>query len=86
MDLNLDINIITGEQIREILDTDGIIIIPGVLNQTECNTMFDGMWNFFEHISQEWYNPISRLNQSTWDQFEYLKPTNSITLFFVFST
>ncbi len=64
--------------LKQKLDTDGIVIIPQVLNAEECNSMYQGMWDMFEHVSSEWTNPIIRSNPSTWKNFKYLKPNNNM--------
>jgi hypothetical protein len=75
MELNI---VVEQQQIRDRLEQEGLMIIPGVLDQTECDAMFNGMWDFFEHITQGWDIPISRLDATTWDQFDVLRPTNSM--------
>ena len=44
------------------------MIIPSILDEIECNQMIDGLWNYFEHISQKWTVPINRTNQSIWKE------------------
>jgi len=64
--------------LRQTLETDGVIIIPGVLNSEECDTMYKGMWEMFEHVSSDWKEPICRFDPSTWKNFKYLKPNNNM--------
>lgn len=78
MNMDMDINTITGQQVRHILEQDGLIIIPGVLDKLECELMFSGMWDFFEHITQQWDSPILRSDSSTWNQFDNLIPSNAM--------
>ncbi len=65
-------------KLREILEKDGLVIIPGVLNSNECDAMYKGMWDMFEHVSSDWDNPILRSDSSTWENFKYLKPNNNM--------
>jgi len=64
--------------IREVLERDGVVIIPGVLKPEECEAMYTGMWDMFEHVSSRWNEPISRSEPSTWKNFKYLMPNNNM--------
>jgi hypothetical protein len=64
--------------IKETLKKEGIVIIPNVLDKKECEAMFNGMWDFFEHITSEWVFPIYRDNPDTWHLFKELEPTNAM--------
>jgi len=63
---------------KQILEQDGIVVIPGILDQDECDAMYNGMWDCFEHLSQEWEIPISRSDKLTWKEFRHFKPNNSM--------
>jgi hypothetical protein len=65
-----------GHMIREY----GIAIIPNVLNDTECNNMVSGIWDFLEHITEEWEVPLNRENRETWREFYKLYPLHSMLL------
>ena len=39
----------------------GVAIIPNVLTDEECQTMVDGIWGHFEHITQNWETPIKKM-------------------------
>lgn len=69
---------ITDPDFKKALETDGIVVIPGVLSPEECDRMFNGMWDCFEHLSSEWDIPILRTDQSTWKEFRHFKPNNSM--------
>jgi hypothetical protein len=62
--------------IKQTLTQDGIVIIPNLLDELECKNMYNGMWDCFEHLTQEWEIPIERSNPSTWKEFKHLKPNN----------
>lgn len=66
------------QQIRQVLEKDGIIIIPGVLNSEECESMYKGMWDMFEHVTSEWDTPVLRSDPSTWKNLKYLQPNNGM--------
>jgi hypothetical protein len=42
----------TKEQLMFTLNKYIVAIIPSVLNDNECTNMLNGMWDYFEHISQ----------------------------------
>ena len=65
------------ETLRETLDLYGVAIIPSVLTNKECNDMSSGMWDFFEHITQNWTIPIDRNRTSTWREIYKLSPLHS---------
>ena len=70
----------TPEKVRETLDTYGVAIIPNILNETESDAILSGMWDFLEHITQNWTQPINRLNPDTWTQFYKLLPIHSMLI------
>jgi hypothetical protein len=65
-------------QIKQVLERDGIIIIPGVLSSDECDLMYTGMWDMFEKATSEWDEPVLRSDPSTWVNLEDLYPNNSM--------
>ena len=70
----------TTDSVKETLEKFGIAIIPNLLNDTECQQMNDGIWNFFEHISQNWKNefsPIKRKDKKSWKNIFHLNPIHS---------
>ena len=68
----------TKEDLKTTLDTYGVAIIPSVLNSQECKRMTDGMWNYFEHITQEWDRPITRHDKGSWRGIYKLYPKHSM--------
>ena len=70
--------ITTPENLRKTIDTFGVAIIPNVLNDEECDNMVSGIWEFFEHITQNWDIPIQRNNKDTWREFSKLYPKHSM--------
>lgn len=68
----------THETVNQTLDKYGVAIIPDVLTQEQCDKMVSEIWNFFEHITQEWETPISRDDNKTWREFFKLYPSHSM--------
>ena len=54
------------ETLNDTIKLYGVAIIPNVLNEQECESIVNGIWNFLEHITQEWETPINRNNKNTW--------------------
>ncbi len=72
--------ITTKDNLRKTIDTYGVAIIPNVLNDQECKDMYDGIWNFLEHITQAWPIPIKRTDNSSWREFYKLYPLHSMLI------
>lgn len=70
----------TIETVEKVLDEYGVAIITGLLNETETQSMRNEMWNFLEHISQNFSTPINRNNPQTWKAFKTLYPSHSMLL------
>lgn len=69
----------TPENLKDTIYKYGVAIIPSVLNDDECTSMQNEMWNYLEHITQNWSIPIDRNNDKTWK--EIIKLTNHSLLF-----
>lgn len=63
--------------LKQTLEQYGVAIIPNVINEEECEEMRDGIWSFFEHISQRWSKPIDRNDVKTWRGIYELYPLHS---------
>jgi hypothetical protein len=69
-------------QLKSMLDTNGVAIVPGVLSEQECFQLESGMWDFFEHITSDWSStdqdselkPVNRNKPETWRQLFELQP------------
>lgn len=70
----------TKETLRETLDKYGVAIIPNILNDEETEKMVSGIWDFFEHITQEWKKPINRNDKSSWKGIHNLYPMHSMLI------
>ena len=67
----------TKEGLREMLDTYGVAIIPCVLDEEECEKMLNGIWAYFECLTQTWETPITK-DPATWREFGKLFPLHSM--------
>lgn len=70
----------TPETVKQKLTKYGVAIIPNLLNKDECEMMQTGMWNYLEHVSQNWETPLDRDNNKTWREFSNLYPKHSMLL------
>lgn len=66
------------EGLRETINKYGVAIIPCVLNTEECNKIVNGLWDYFEHISESWDKPINRNDETTWREIYTLFPLHSM--------
>ena len=70
----------TNEEVKETLSKYGVAIVPNILNDEECSNMFNGMWDYFEHITQDWDIPMNRNNNTSWKQLYKLYPLHSMLI------
>jgi len=70
--------ITTKELLKVTIDKYGVAIIPKVLNEHECNNIVSGLWDYFEHITQNWETPINRNDNKTWREIYKLFPLHSM--------
>ena len=47
-----------------------LAIIPNVFTEQECNDLLDKMWSFFEHITQNFEQPMDRNNPDSFKQLQ----------------
>lgn len=67
--------------IEATLDNYGVAIIPSILNIEESEQMINDMWDYLEHITQKWDNPIDRKDKDTWKQIYELNHESLIFQF-----
>ena len=72
--------IATKDDVKIILDTYGVAIIPNILNEEECQKMNDGMWNTLETLTELWETPIKKDNPESWREMKYLYPKHSMLI------
>ena len=70
----------TIDTLKETLQKYGVAVIPSVLNDDECNAMFCGMWDLFEHITSSWDAPINRNDKKSWAGIYNLYPLHSMLI------
>ena len=70
----------TKETLRQTIELFGVAIIPNVLDETECDSMVNQIWDFFETISKTWTIPIDRKNKDSWVGFYKLYPMHSMLI------
>ena len=68
------------ENLKSTIQKYGVAIIPSVLDNEECENLVNGIWDFLEHITQNWDKPINRLDNSSWKSFYDLYPLHSMLL------
>ena len=66
------------DRLKSTLEKYGVAVIPGVLDDDECKSMVSGMWDYFEHITQDWTVPISRDNHLSYKEIFKLYPSHSM--------
>ena len=72
--------ICTKESLQHTIELYGVAIIPGVLDDNECEAMVSGIWGFFENITKDWAIPLNRSNKDTWREFYKLYPMHSMLI------
>lgn len=65
-------------KLRETLERHGVAYIPSVLTAEECAAMEDGMWSFFERLTQGWETPLRRDAPDTWPGYFKLFPMHAM--------
>ena len=70
----------TPEGIKETVEKYGVAIVPSVLVEGEISLMRDGMWDYLEHVTQNFEKPISRNDSKTWIEYLKLYPKHSMLL------
>src|SRR5437764_5962550 len=65
------------ETLKETLSQYGVAIVPEVLDKKECENMFNGMWDYLEHATQNFYLPMKREGSSTWKEMRHLWPLHN---------
>ena len=70
----------TSDGVKDMIDKYGVAIVPGVLNYDELSDMRNGMWDYLEHITQNFDIPIKRDKSNTWVEYLKLFPKHSMLL------
>lgn len=69
----------TMEQMQLDLAEIGYAIVPGILNDTDCNGLVDGFWNFWKKLSANHPSgPIKREDETTWKNILEYNPRHGM--------
>ena len=68
----------TAETCKQTLSEFGVAVVPSLLDEKECKSMVDGLWNYFEHITDDWDIPVSRTDEKTWRGLFQLFPKHGM--------
>ena len=69
-----------ANEIKDKLNQYGVAILENVLNKQEIDAMNKGMFNYLEHITQNFDVPITQDNEESWKQYSKLFPKHSMLL------
>lgn len=72
------------DSVKETIEKYGVAIIPSILNEEECEHLVNGLWDYFEGLTQNWEIPINRNKKESWREIYKLMPLHSM-LFQYFS-
>ena len=67
-------------EVRDKISKYGVAIVENVLNDNEIKKMNDGMFDYLEHITQNFEIPITRDNEDSWREYSKLYPKHSMLL------
>jgi hypothetical protein len=70
--------ITTKEGLRATIEEYGVAIIENILTEEECSSIVSGLWDYFEHITQNWEIPINRDNRASYKEIYKLYPLHSM--------
>lgn len=65
---------------KDTLNKYGVAIIPNILNNNEIKKFKTGIWDYLEHISQDFDIPIDRHDSKSWRQLRNLFPLHSMLI------
>lgn len=80
MDYEFDKYVTDKYNLRGMLEEYGVAIIPNILTSEECDKINDGVWNYFEYISENWkdsFSPIKRNHKNSWKNIYNLYPIHN---------
>ena len=70
----------TQEGLKDTLDSFGVAIIPGVLNEDECDAMNAGAFDYLETVTAKFDTPIRREEQDSWGELSKLWVKHSMLM------
>ena len=68
------------EGIKATIEKYGVAVVPSVLDEEELKGMRDGMWDYLEHVTQNFDKPIGRDDSKSWVEYLKLYPKHSMLL------
>lgn len=68
------------DNVLSVLDYYGVAIIPGILNEEECDKMNAGIWDTLEYSTSKYDTPIDRNKPETWREMQKLYPKHSMLM------
>ncbi len=66
------------KNIKDILNEYGVAIIPNILNEKECSNFESGMFDYLEHVMQNFDVPFDRNNPETFKEWYKLLPKHGM--------
>jgi hypothetical protein len=68
------------DNLTKTLDLYGVAILPGILNEKECEQMKQGMWDYLEFVTSNLPIPMKKSKPETWNTFRQLYPKHSMLI------
>ena len=68
----------TPANLKATIQKFGVAILPSIIDSHTCENMLNGLWNYFEHITQAWETPISRKKKESWKEIYKFYPKHSM--------
>jgi hypothetical protein len=72
--------IVNDGDVMNKLEKFGVAVVPNILNDEECDIGYNGMWNYFEYISQNWDIPLKKENTESYREYWKLFPMHSMLI------
>ena len=69
-----------NNNLLDTLNKYGVAILPNILNEEECDTMKQGMWDYIENITSNLPIPMKKSKPATWTSYADLYPKHSMLL------
>ena len=68
----------TIHSLKDTIEKYGVAILPSVLDESECEQIVSGMWDYFETLRKTWPIPLNRKKQETWREIYKFYPKHSM--------
>ena len=70
----------TLDTFEDTLKKYGVAIIPDILNKNEIDSFKTGIWEYLEHITDNFEVPLNRKNKKSWRSLRELFPMHSMLI------